>query len=134
MSEYQHKVNELLQQRKGLHEQMKAIVDGAAAEKRSQTAEENATFDRLDTEINELDQQRKRLENLDKREADLKDLEERGGPPIVAADQTWNSPRSTDSDGRGPVSSISSPATCAISASIRASIRVCHSTRRNSSR
>lgn len=88
MTTYQHKANELLKQRASLYEQMKAIVDGADTEKRSLTAEETGSYDALDTQINELDQQRKRYEDMDKREADLKDLQERGGPPIVSADQT----------------------------------------------
>ena len=89
MSTYQHKANELLKQRASLYEQMKAIVDGADnIDKRSLTAEETGSYDALDTQLNELDQQRKRYEDMDKREQDLKDLQERGGPPIVAADQT----------------------------------------------
>ena len=87
MSTYQTKVTELLRQRKGLHEQMKAVVDVADVDKRSLTAEESATFDRLDTEINELDQQRKRYEDMDRREADLAEAQERAKIDIVAPDQ-----------------------------------------------
>lgn len=88
MSEYRHKVDQLLQQRAGLHAQMKGLLDAADEAKRSLTAEESATFDTLDTQMNELDQQRKRYEDMDKREADLVALQERGGPAIVAPDQT----------------------------------------------
>jgi len=87
MSTYRHKITQLLEQRANLTEQMRAIVDGAAAENRSQTAEENAKFDALNEDIDALDQQRKRLETMDQRDADLKDLQERGGPEIVDKDQ-----------------------------------------------
>lgn len=85
MSEYQSKIKGLLEQRAALHSEMKALIDGA--NERSMTAEESGKFDALDTQINELDQQRQRLESLDKREADLKELQERGGPDIVDKDQ-----------------------------------------------
>lgn len=87
MSEYRHKINALLEQRANLWEQMKAVLDGADEAKRSLTAEETATYDALDTQINELDQQRKRYEDMDRREADMLALQERGGPAIVAPEQ-----------------------------------------------
>ena len=68
MSTYQTKVNDLLKQRASLYEQMKAIVDGADTDKRSLTAEEVGSYDALDTQLNELDQQRKRYEDMDQRE------------------------------------------------------------------
>ncbi len=86
---YRTKITELLEQRANLHSQMKAIIDGAEADnKRALTAEESATFDRLDTQINELDQQRQRLEALDQREADLLEAQERAKLDIVPKDQT----------------------------------------------
>jgi HK97 family phage major capsid protein len=88
MSEYRSKITQLLEQRANLHGEMKAVVDGAEAEKRSLTAEESAKFDALNADIDGLDQQRKRLEDLDQREADMADLASRGGPPIVDKDQT----------------------------------------------
>lgn len=84
---YQTKVNELLQQRKGLHEQMKALIDLESEEKRTLNAEETAKFDALDTQINELDQQRKRYEDMDKREADLLEAQERNKIDIVDQEQ-----------------------------------------------
>lgn len=87
MTTYQHKANELLKQRASLYEQMKAIVDGADADKRSLTAEETGSYDALDTQLNELDQQRKRYEDMDKREADLAEAQERAKIDIVDKDQ-----------------------------------------------
>lgn len=85
---YRTKVIELLQQRANLYEQMKAVVDGAEADnKRSMTAEEVAKYDALDTQLNELDQQRKRYEDMDKREADLLEAQERAKLDIVPKDQ-----------------------------------------------
>ncbi len=98
---YRHKINELLQQRKSLHERQKALLDAAEADnKRSLTAEERASFDALDTEMNELDQQRKRYEDFDKREADLIELEERGGPPIIEPEQRQGEPDKFESELR----------------------------------
>lgn len=85
MSEYQSKIKALLEQRATIHSEMKAVIDGANG--RSMSAEETAKFDALNADIDGLDQQRKRLEALDQREADLKDLQERGGPDIVDKDQ-----------------------------------------------
>lgn len=88
MSTYRHKAAELLQQRANLHELMKEVLDGADAEKRSLTAEETAKFDALNTQIDELDQQRKRYEDMDQREADLVAAQERSGVDILPKDQT----------------------------------------------
>lgn len=79
MSTYQHRVKALLAQRKGLHEQMKAILDGAETAKRSLTGEERATFDVLDQQLTELDQQRQMYEQRDQRDADLVAAQHRGG-------------------------------------------------------
>lgn len=85
---YRHKVIELLEQRANLHEQQKALLDGAEADnKRALTAEETGQFDALDTQITELDQQRKRYENMDKREADLLEAQERNKIDIIDKDQ-----------------------------------------------
>lgn len=84
---YRHKITELLEQRANLTSQMRAIVDGAEAEKRSLSAEEGASFDRLNGDIDELDQQRRRLESLDQRDADLAEAQERSGLPILPAEQ-----------------------------------------------
>ncbi|MEZ5409577.1 MAG: phage major capsid protein [Acidimicrobiales bacterium] len=89
---YQTKVTELLAQRKGLHEEMKALLDAADAEKRAITAEETAKFDALDTQITELDQQRKRYEDMDKREADLLEAQERNKIDLLDKDQRKGEP------------------------------------------
>lgn len=85
---YRHKVTELLEQRANLTSEMRAVLDGAEGEKRALTAEESATFDRLDTQINELDQQRQRYEAMDQREADLAEAQQRAKIDIIDKDQT----------------------------------------------
>ena len=87
MSEYRHKITALLEQRANLHSEMKALLDGADAEKRALSAEETAKFDALSADIDGLDQQRKRLEDMDKREADLIEVQERAKIDIIPKDQ-----------------------------------------------
>jgi HK97 family phage major capsid protein len=93
---YQHKANELLKQRAGLYEQMKAIVDGADTAGRSMTAEEVASYDALNVDIDGLDQQRKRYEEMDRREADLLAAQERSRIDIAGQGQ----PQGGDADER----------------------------------
>ena len=85
---YESQIKGLLEQRASTHEKMKAMLDAAEAEKRGLSAEESASFDAMNADIDGLDQQRKRLEDMDKREKDLADLAQRGGPPVVAAEQS----------------------------------------------
>lgn len=85
MSEYRNKITELLAQRKKLHEQQKAIIDGAG--ERGLSAEDTARFDALDADIVAMDEQRKRLESLDQREADLIAASERDGVDILPKEQ-----------------------------------------------
>jgi HK97 family phage major capsid protein len=85
---YESQIKALLEQRAATHEKMKALLDTADTEKRSLTAEESASFDAMNTDIDGLDQQRKRLEAMDQREADMADLAKRGGPEIVDTDQS----------------------------------------------
>ena len=90
---YRNKVDELLKQRANLYEQMKALVDPTIAENRSMTGEEQASFDALNKDLDELDQQRKRYEDMDKREADLLEAQERSGLDLAGKEQEGDQAR-----------------------------------------
>jgi HK97 family phage major capsid protein len=79
---YQSKVRELLEKRANIHTEMTALVDLADTEGRSLSAEEDAKFRALDTDLETLDKQRRRYEDLDKRDAELVEAEKRNGPIV----------------------------------------------------
>lgn len=63
-------IKQLKEQRANAWEQAKALLDGAAAESRDLTAEENASFERINTDLDILDKRAKDIEEAEQRNRD----------------------------------------------------------------
>lgn len=63
-------IKHLKEQRANAWEQAKALLDAAAAESRDLTAEENASFERINTDLDVLDRRAKDLEEAEQRNRD----------------------------------------------------------------
>lgn len=64
-------IKQLKEQRANAWEQAKELLDGAAAESRDLSAEENATFERINADLDVLDKRAKDLEEAEQRNRDM---------------------------------------------------------------
>lgn len=87
MSENTH-IKRLLEQRANIWEKAKELLDSAESENRDLTAEETTSYDAMTADLDGLDQRRKRIEDVEKRQVEAEEIaaELRGQPPEAGRD------------------------------------------------